>query len=98
MRPDSQKELHWFGWLAILLPDSSEWLLRHVRNLVERGIDLGHDRDVLARLAAAALSNPHESFACVRALANADAGGRDIRSWSNEVEQGVRMRGVEPQR
>lgn len=86
-RADSQKELHWFGWLVGLLPQSTEWLLRHLRGLVESGIDVGHNHDALSRLAAAAGSFPHETFACVRALADADTRDRHIRGWGTEVEQ-----------
>jgi hypothetical protein len=86
-RTDSQKELHWFGWLLGLLPDSTEWALRQLLDVVRRGIDTGHDRDVLERLAASARAYPADAFACVRALADADTDGRDIRGWDHKVEQ-----------
>lgn len=86
-RTDSQKELHWFGWFLNLLPDSTEWALRHLLDIVTRGIDTGHDRDVLTRLATSAHAYPADAFACVRALADADTEGRDIRGWGHDVEQ-----------
>lgn len=86
IRSDSQKELHWFGWFFSMLPDSSEWALRALLRIVELGIDSGHDRDVMARLAALAPIHPASAFHCVRALAEADPDGHEIRGWGNEVE------------
>jgi hypothetical protein len=84
---DAQDELHWYGWLFELLPDSYEWSVRMLRSLLMRGIDTNHDSAVIAKLGRLAPAYPSVALDCLGLMAEADRDDRHVRGWGHDAEQ-----------